>query len=128
MTGEHSSKQYDMDLETIRSKVLQMGGLVENQFQDAIKSFRSGDGGLAQQVIKGDEQVNRLEVVLDDTCNHLIVKRQPAANDLRMVMSTVKVITDLERIGDEAVKIARVAANPHERAAAACPTSSSSCA
>jgi len=115
MTGDHSSKQYDMDLETIRSRVLQMGGLVENQFQDAIKSFRTGDTGLAQQVIKGDEQVNRLEVVLDDTCNHLIVKRQPAANDLRMVMSTVKVITDLERIGDEAVKIARVAANSHER-------------
>ncbi|RJG00705.1 phosphate signaling complex protein PhoU [Noviherbaspirillum sedimenti] len=116
MTGEHSSKQYDMDLETIRSRVLQMGGLVENQFQDAIKSFRIGDVELAQQVIKGDEQVNRLEVVLDDTCNHLIVKRQPAANDLRMVMSTVKVITDLERIGDEAVKIARVAASAHERA------------
>jgi phosphate transport system protein len=115
MTGEHSSKQYDMDLETIRSRVLQMGGLVENQFQDAIKSFRTGDTELAQQVIKGDEQVNRLEVLLDDTCNHLIVKRQPAANDLRMVMSTVKVITDLERIGDEAVKIARVAAGHQER-------------
>lgn len=115
MTGEHSSKQYDMDLETIRSRVLQMGGLVENQFQDAMKSFRNGDRELAQQVIKGDEQVNRLEVLLDDTCNHLIVKRQPTANDLRMVMSTVKVITDLERIGDEAVKIARVAAGQHER-------------
>lgn len=115
MTGEHSSKQYDMDLETIRSRVLQMGGLVESQFQDAIKSFRTGDNDLAQQVIKGDEQVNRLEVLLDDTCNHLIVKRQPAANDLRMVMSTVKVITDLERIGDEAVKIARVAAGASER-------------
>ncbi|HCY61567.1 MAG TPA: phosphate transport system regulatory protein PhoU [Oxalobacteraceae bacterium] len=115
MTGEHSSKQYDMDLETIRSRVLQMGGLVESQFQDAIKSFRNGDVELAQQVIKGDEQVNRLEVLLDDTCNHLIVKRQPAANDLRMVMSTVKVITDLERIGDEATKIARVAASHQER-------------
>ena len=115
MTGEHSSKQYDMDLETIRSRVLQMGGLVENQFQDAIKSFRTGDKTLAQQVIKGDEQVNRLEVMLDDTCNHLIVKRQPAANDLRMVMSTVKVITDLERIGDEATKIARVASGSQER-------------
>jgi phosphate transport system protein len=115
MTGEHSSKQYDMDLETIRSRVLQMGGLVESQFQDAIRSFRNGDRELAQQVIKGDEQVNRLEVLLDDTCNHLIVKRQPAANDLRMVMSTVKVITDLERIGDEATKIARVAAGEHER-------------
>lgn len=115
MMGEHSSKQYDMDLETIRSRVLQMGGLVENQFHDAIQSFRTGDKELAQQVIKGDEQVNRLEVLLDDTCNHLIVKRQPAANDLRMVMSTVKVITDLERIGDEAAKIARVTANQSDR-------------
>ncbi len=115
MMGEHSSKQYDMDLETIRSRVLQMGGLVESQFQDAIRSFKEGDRELAQQVINGDEQVNRLEVVLDDTCNHLIVKRQPAAIDLRMVMSTVKVITDLERIGDEAVKIARIAANAGER-------------
>ncbi|TCS39659.1 phosphate transport system protein [Paucimonas lemoignei] len=115
MTGEHSSKQYDMDLETIRSRVLQMGGLVESQFQDAMRSFRNGDRELAQQVINGDEQVNRLEILLDDTCNHLIVKRQPAANDLRMVMSTVKIITDLERIGDEAVKIARVASNQAER-------------
>lgn len=113
--GEHSSKQYDMDLEAIRSRVLQMGGLVESQFQNAIRSFKEGDRNLAQQVINGDEQVNRLEVVLDDACNHLIVKRQPAAIDLRMVMSTVKVITDLERIGDEAVKIARIAANAGER-------------
>jgi phosphate transport system protein len=115
MIGEHSSKQYDMDLEAIRSKVLQMGGLVETQFQDAITSFRTSDHALAQQVIKDDEQVNRLEVILDDTCSHLIVKRQPAANDLRTVMATIKVITDLERIGDEAAKIARSTINLQER-------------
>lgn len=115
MIGEHSSKQYDMDLEAIRSKVLQMGGLVETQFNNALTSLRSGDVGLAQQVIKDDEQVNRLEVVLDDTCSHLIVKRQPAANDLRTVMATIKVITDLERIGDEATKIARSATSLQER-------------
>jgi phosphate transport system protein len=115
MPGDHSSKQYDMDLETIRSKVLTMGGLVESQFNDAMTCFRSGDLTQADQVIKSDENVNRLEVTLDDACSHLIVKRQPAANDLRTVMATLKVITDLERIGDEAVKIARTAKHLHER-------------
>ncbi|MES2025566.1 MAG: phosphate signaling complex protein PhoU [Pseudomonadota bacterium] len=115
MPGEHSSKQYDMDLETIRSKVLLMGGLVESQFQDAISCFRTGNIAQAEQVIKGDENVNSLEVSLDDTCSHLIVKRQPAANDLRTVMATIKVITDLERVGDEATKIARAAKNITER-------------
>lgn len=115
MSGEHSSKQYDMDLETIRSKVLLMGGLVESQFHDAIACFRSGNIGQAETVIKSDENVNTLEVSLDDACSHLIVKRQPAANDLRTVMATIKVITDLERIGDEATKIARAAKNITER-------------
>jgi phosphate transport system protein len=115
MPGEHSSKQYDQDLETIRSKVLTMGGLVETQFRDAIACFRTGDIAQAEQVIKSDESVNRLEVTLDDTCSHLIVRRQPAANDLRTVMATIKVITDLERIGDEAAKIARTAKSMHER-------------
>lgn len=115
MPGEHSSKQYDMDLETIRSKVLLMGGLVESQFQDAVACFRTGNIAQAEQVIKADENVNNLEVSLDDTCSHLIVKRQPAANDLRTVMATIKVITDLERIGDEATKIARAAKSITER-------------
>jgi phosphate transport system protein len=111
MPGDHSSKQYDVDLEGIRSKVLMMGGLVESQFNDAIEAFRTGNVAKADQVIQGDENVNRLEVTLDDTCSHLIVKRQPAANDLRTVMATIKVITDLERIGDESTKIARSAKN-----------------
>lgn len=115
MPGEHSSKQYDMDLETIRSKVLAMGGLVESQFQDALSCFRTGNIAQAEQVIKSDEGVNNLEVSLDDACSHLIVKRQPAANDLRTVMATIKVITDLERIGDESTKIARAAKSITER-------------
>ncbi|MDY7537052.1 phosphate signaling complex protein PhoU [Undibacterium sp. RTI2.1] len=109
MIGEHSSKQYDNDLETIRSKVLMMGGLVENHFHDAMSCFRTGNADQAELVIKSDLEVNRLEVLLDDMCSHLIVKRQPAANDLRTVMATGKVITDLERIGDESTKIARIA-------------------
>ncbi len=114
MTSDHSSKQYDMDLEGIRSKVLLMGGLVESHLHDAMACYRSINGEQAQQVIEADLQVNQLEVSLDDMCSHLIVKRQPAANDLRTVMATGKVITDLERIGDEATKIARIA---HETAA-----------
>ncbi len=117
MPGVHSSKQYDLDLEAIRSKVLLMGGLVESQFHDSITCFRTGDIARADQVIKGDEAVNKLEVSLDDTCSHLIVRRQPTANDLRTVMATVKVITDLERIGDEATKIARAAKSIQERGA-----------
>ncbi|MDF3037018.1 MAG: phoU [Paucimonas sp.] len=115
MPGDHSSKQYDLDLETIRSKVLLMGGLVESQFKEAMSCFRNGNLEQGKQVIKADEQVNSLEVSLDDACSHLIVKRQPAANDLRAVMATLKVITDLERIGDESTKIARTANEMHLR-------------
>ncbi|MGV3743101.1 MAG: phosphate signaling complex protein PhoU [Burkholderiaceae bacterium] len=107
MPTQHSSKQYDNDLEEIRSKVLLMAGTVENQLQEAMHALKTGNVEQALQVMKTDEEVNGLEVALDDACSHLIVKRQPAANDLRTVMATIKVITDLERIGDEAAKIAR---------------------
>ena len=115
MVGEHSSKQYDQELEAIRSKVLLMGGMVETQFDEALNCFRVGNCQLADKVMTDDQAVNQLEVQLDDACSHLIVRRQPAANDLRTVMATIKVITDLERIGDEAAKIARTAKNMHER-------------
>ena len=115
MPNEHSSRQYELDLEAIRSRVLQMGGLVEKQFQDAMVCFRTLNVSEAERIIAADEEVNRLEVALDDACSHLIVKRQPAANDLRTVMSTIKIITDLERVGDEATKIARAARTLHER-------------
>lgn len=115
MTGEHSSKQYDQELEAIRSKVLLMGGMVETQFDEALECFRVGDAGRAERVMAEDDAVNQLEVQLDDACSHLIVRRQPTANDLRTVMATIKVITDLERIGDEASKIARTAKSLHER-------------
>src|SRR3954470_17223171 len=115
MIGEHSSKQYDNELEAIRSKVLLMGGIVETQFLDAMTCFRIGNPERADRVMREDDAVNQLEVSLDDACSHLIVKRQPAANDLRAVMATIKVITDLERIGDEATKIARTAKQLYER-------------
>jgi phosphate transport system protein len=115
MAGDHSSKQYDQELEAIRSKVLLMGGMVETQFDEAVNAFRVGNCESAEKVIADDHAVNQLEVQLDDACSHLIVRRQPAANDLRTVMATIKVITDLERIGDEAAKIARTAKSLHER-------------
>ena len=117
MIGEHSSKQYDNELEAIRSKVLLMGGMVETQFEEALNCFRVGDAAKADKVMADDHAVNQLEVQLDDDCSHRIVRRQPAANDLRTVMATIKVITDLERIGDEASKIARTAKSLHERGA-----------
>jgi phosphate transport system protein len=115
MVGEHSSKQYDQELEGIRSKVLLMGGMVETQFDEALNCFRVSNAALADKVVADDQAVNQLEVQLDDACSHLIVRRQPAANDLRTVMATIKVITDLERVGDEASKIARTAKSLHER-------------
>ena len=95
MPSDHSSKQYDQDLEGIRSNVLLMGGMVESQFADAVACFRTGNVEQADATIKNDENVNRLEVTLDEACSHLIVRRQPAANDLRIVMATSKLITDL---------------------------------
>jgi phosphate transport system protein len=118
MPNEHSSRQYEQDLEAIRSRVLQMGGLVEKQFYDAMACFRTLDAKEAARIIGADVEVNQMEVALDDACSHLIVKRQPAANDLRTVMATIKVITDLERIGDEATKIARAASAIQQRGVA----------
>jgi phosphate transport system protein len=116
MIGEqHSSKQYDQELEAIRSKVLLMGGMVETQFEEALNCFKVGDSAKADKVMADDHAVNQLEVQLDDACSHLIVRRQPAANDLRTIMATIKVITDLERIGDEATKIARTSKSLHAR-------------
>jgi len=115
MIGEHSSKQYDHELEAIRSKVLLMGGMVETQFEEAMECFRVGNDETADRVMADDHAVNQLEVSLDDACSHLIVRRQPAANDLRTVFATIKVITDLERIGDESSKIARTSKSLHGR-------------
>jgi len=92
-----------------------MGGMVEKQFHDAMACFRTLNIVEAERIIATDLEVNQMEVALDDACSHLIVKRQPAANDLRTVMATIKAITDLERIGDEATKIARAARSLHQR-------------
>ncbi len=105
---EHIFKQFDADLEAVRSQVLKMGGLVEEQIIHAIDALATGNTELADQVIANDHRVNALEVAIDEDCSHIIARRQPTAGDLRIVMMIVKTITDLERIGDEAAKIARM--------------------
>lgn len=105
---DHTLKQFDTELEEIRSKVLQMGGLVEEQIIRALEALTTGNLTLAGQVMADDHRVNALEVAIDEECSTVIARRQPAAKDLRMVMAVVKTITDLERIGDEAAKIARM--------------------
>jgi phosphate transport system protein len=114
---EHLSKQFEADLDTTRTRVLQMGGLVEAQILAAIEAFSTGDAALVAQVIENDKRVNGYEVAIDGACNHIVVKRQPAAGDLRLIMAISKIVTDLERVGDEAEKIARMAKSIHEHSA-----------
>lgn len=115
MSGDHSSKQYDQELESMRSRILQMGGLVESQLKTAIEAFERVDLKLADSVISADERVDDLELDLDGAVNNVIARRQPTAGDLRMIMGVAKAITDLERIGDEAAKIARAAHWIHDK-------------
>jgi phosphate transport system protein len=104
--GQHISQQFDKELEDIRNKVLLMGGLVEQQIELAIKAFSSGDMDLAEQVIKQDDQVNAMESAIDQECIQIIALRQPTAFDLRMLISVIKILTEIERVGDQAKRIA----------------------
>ena len=108
-SNDHISKQFDTELEAIRANVLQMGGLVESQIKSAVESLLNSDVNLMTRVIEDDHRVNAMEVKIDESCSQVIARRQPTAGDLRLVMAVVKTITDLERIGDEAEKIARMA-------------------
>lgn len=114
MPTEHTYKQFDAELEAVRASVLKMGGMVEEQIINAVEALISGDMDLAERVDLNDHNVNGLEVAIDEDCTRIIACRQPTASDLRMVMMVVKTITDLERIGDEAAKIARMAKLIHQ--------------
>lgn len=105
---QHISKQFDDELENVRSKVFELGGLVERQLADGLSSLIEGDMELARAVIENEIQVNTYEVTIDQECTNILARRQPAAGDLRMVTAIFKTITDLERIGDEAEKIAKM--------------------
>jgi phosphate transport system protein len=113
--GEHTIKQYDQELESLRGRILQMGGLVETQLRMAIDCFEQGDLRKADEVVDADERVDAEELELGRLIVNLIVRRQPAANDLRLIMGVSRAVTDLERIGDEATKIARAARWVHEK-------------
>ncbi|AHE98815.1 phosphate signaling complex protein PhoU [Thioalkalivibrio paradoxus] len=107
--GGHYSHRYDAELEEVVNRVLAMGGLVETQLGNALQAFIDGDTQVAQEVAENDSRVNSFEVSIDERCVEILARRQPAAMDLRLVVAVIKTITDLERIGDLAEAIARMA-------------------
>lgn len=103
----HISKRFDSELEEIRNKVLTMGGLVETQLNKGIQALMESDSSIAHQVSTEDYKVNAMEVEIDSQCVEILARRQPAASDLRLIVTILKTITDLERIGDQAEKLGR---------------------
>ena len=116
----HISQKFNDELERIKAHLLEMGGLVESQVGDAIKAIVSADSQLATKVREADNQINQMEVDIDEECTSIIARRQPAASNLRLLISISKVVTDLERIGDESAKIARQAITLCEKGEAPC--------
>jgi phosphate transport system protein len=105
----HISQQFNEELETIRTQMLTMGGMVEHQVNDAIEALLTADVDRAEASRKVDQQTNAMELMIDDLCTTTIARRQPAASDLRLIVSISRAVSDLERIGDEASRICRQA-------------------
>ena len=105
--SQHLSSQFDEELGRLRTHVLQMGGMVETQVSSAIEAYSSGEVASVKSIVEADRKINDLEKAIDDDCAHVIAKRQPTASDLRLVLGISKIVTDLERAGDEAKKIAK---------------------
>lgn len=106
---QHISQQFNNDLSELRSHLLQMGGLVERQLTDAVEALISSDSQLAETVRIREKEVDMMELNIDEECTQIIARRQPAASDLRLVIAIIKMVADIERIGDEAKKIAKMA-------------------
>jgi phosphate transport system protein len=106
LSTRHISRQFNEEIEHLRNRVMKMGGLVEQQVLRSIEALKTIDEELARKIIKKDHKVNAMEVKIDEECAQMLALRQPTASDLRMVVAVIKTITDLERIGDEAEKIA----------------------
>ena len=110
----HTVKQFDIQLANLRNLVLEMGGLVEEQIKRAIEALDDEDITAAREVISRDQIINGLQVKADEDCVSIIALRQPLGSDLRLIMSLSKIVTDLERIGDEAEKIARMTVKTYD--------------
>jgi phosphate transport system protein len=108
--SHHILSRYNAELEGLRSGVLQMGGLVEQQLQNGVKALYAGDSRLGEEVARQDHKVNAMEVWIDDDCSRILATRSPTASDLRLIVAVIKTITDLERIGDETEKLGHIAA------------------
>lgn len=113
--NQHISQQFEKQLQDIRTQLLAMGGLVEKQFSNAMQALLTGDTDLARAVMSGDDEVNKYDLAADESCIRIIALRQPSAGDLRLVTVISKTINDLERVGDESVRIARMALNLSEK-------------
>ena len=106
--GQHISQKFNEELEDVRRKVLHMGGIVEEQLVNALQALLQGDTELAGKVVANDQRINALEVEIDEECTLIVARRQPAATDLRLVMAVIRTINDLERIGDEIKRVAKM--------------------
>ncbi|HQR30301.1 MAG TPA: phosphate signaling complex protein PhoU [Anaeromyxobacteraceae bacterium] len=103
---KHTDKVYEAELALLRDRLLDMGGMVESAIAGSIRALTGRDQALAEKVIAGDKDVNRAEVEIDEMCRRLLALRQPAASDLRFITTALKIVTDLERMGDLAVNVA----------------------
>ena len=107
--GQHISEPFNKELEDIRNKVLNMGGLVEQQIELAVEAFSTGNLEMAERVIKQHNQVNALEGAIDHECTEILALRQPTAFDLRLLITVLKIIHEIERIGHKAERVAEMA-------------------
>ena len=105
--SQHISRQFNQELEALKTQLMTMGGLVEQQVQEAIQALIDSDGRLAEKVRHRERDVNAMQLKIDEECTRVLARRQPAASDLRLVLAVIRGTSDLERIGDEASKIAR---------------------